>query len=135
MLCILTRMQQQEHWRRLLLRTEETAELYRKAQEENKSNNKGCRLCNDSETYEDYEFWRLVPNRFPYDRFFSKSNMLITKRHTDENGITADERTELQELKLKLSECYDLIFENLPKQKSIPHHAHYHLVVIRRVDE
>jgi hypothetical protein len=125
-------MQAQEPWRRLLLRTEATAKRYEEAQK-NSTADAGCRLCADKETITEYTHWRLVPNRFPYDRFFSKCEMLISKRHTDETGLTTAEKSELFELKnTVLSDQYDLVFENLPQQKSIPHHIHYHLVKIKR---
>jgi len=125
-------MQEQEHWRRLLLRTEETATIYEEAQKNSPKTN-GCRLCNDKETIKKYEHWRLVPNAFPYDRFFSKSVMLISNRHTDENGLTEEEVAEFRKLKnTEFSDEYDLLFENMPVQKSIPHHIHYHIVQIKK---
>lgn len=125
-------MQEQEPWRRLLLRTEETAKQYEEAQKATPPS-KGCRLCNDLESIAEYTHWRLMPNRFPYDRYFTKSAMLVSKRHTDETGLTAEERAEFFELKRDVfADEYDIIFENLPKQKSIPHHMHYHLVELKR---
>ncbi len=126
-----TPMQKQEPWRRLLLRTEETATRYEAAQEAKAGG--GCRLCSDSETIREFNHWRLTPNAFPYDRFFETSHMLVTKRHTDENGLNEDEKEEYKILKnTELTDTYDLVFENLPKQKSIPHHIHYHLATIRK---
>jgi len=127
-------MQKQDSWRRTLLRTEETAARYEQAQATSPSDT-GCRLCNDLETIVEYKHWRLAPNKFPYDRFFSKSHMLVSSRHVDENGLNIEEKAELIELKNNvLSDGYDIILENLPKQKSIPHHMHYHLVEIKKPD-
>ncbi len=127
--------QEQEHWRRLLLRTEATADYYEKVQKEQPEGD-GCRLCNDPETYQEFKYWRLVPNRFPYDRYFSKSDMLVTKRHVDESELSQEERGELIELKSQvLIDDYDVILENLPKQKSIPHHHHIHLAKIKKPDK
>ena len=124
-------MQQHEPWRRLLLRTDETATKYENAQ--HTSTQSGCRLCEEQDTIKDFKYWRLTPNAYPYDRFFEQSHMLVSKRHTDENGLNEQEITEYKHIKHSgLSEEYDLVFENLPKQKSIPHHIHYHLVTIRR---
>jgi galactose-1-phosphate uridylyltransferase len=123
-------MQQQEDWRRLLLRTEETAKKYEEAQRNQGTS--GCRLCNDLTTLTEFNYWRLVPNAFPYDRFFSQSVMLMPKRHTNESDLRSEELSEFREIKKSvLVEEYDLIFENLPKQKSIPHHLHYHIVKIK----
>ncbi len=128
-------MQKQEHWRRLLLRMEETACRYEEAQKE-KEQSEGCRLCNDTESIAEYKYWRLMPNMFPYDRYFTKSDMLVTKRHTDERGLTKEEREEFLDLKSKvLTDQYDSILDHLPKQRSIPHHCHYHLVEFKRPDQ
>ena len=125
-------MQEQESWRRLLLRTEKTAQEYEDFQKSHPKRD-GCGLCNDKEIINEYKYWQLMPNRFPYDRYFSKSEMLVSKRHTDETGLTQEEKAELFKLKQELTDSYDIIFENLPKQKSIPHHIHYHLVEIKKV--
>jgi hypothetical protein len=124
-------MQAQETWRRLLLRTPDTAKLYEEAQK--KSGGLGCRLCHDQNYIKEFDYWLLMPNAFPYDRYFSKSDMLVTKRHTDGHDLTTEEQAEFKYLKAhSLTDDYDLIFENLPKQKSIPHHQHYHLVEIKK---
>jgi hypothetical protein len=124
-----------EPWRRLLLRTRNTADAYEAAKQA-EAHIKECRLCSDHDTLEDYSHWRLMPNRFPYDRYFATSHMLVLKRHSDERGLTFDELDELRHLKqTTLGEHYDLIMENLPKQQSIPHHTHYHLISLKRVEE
>ena len=59
--------------------------------------------------------------------------MLISNRHTDENGLTEEEVAEFRKLKnTEFSDEYDLLFENMPVQKSIPHHIHYHIVQIKK---
>jgi hypothetical protein len=124
-------MQNQPEWRDLLLRTEETAKKYKLAKESGKPNS-GCRLCDDLDTIEEFKYWRLVPNKFPYDRYYSTSHMLQTLRHVSEAELNEEERRELFELKKGvLAERYEQVIENLPKQSSIPHHYHVHLVVIK----
>lgn len=121
-----------ERWRGLLLRTEETARRYEDAQKE-KRKYPGCRLCNDTESIREFEHWRLMPNMFPYDRYFIKSDMLVIKRHTDERGLNEAEREEYMRLKSDvLADTYDSVLDNLPKQKSIPHHCHMHLISFKR---
>lgn len=124
----MNQIQHHEPWRQLLLRTKETAAKYQEVLKTTPKTD-GCRLCNDKSTIEEFKHWKIVPNAFPYDRFFAKSDMLVSKRHTDEDGLNDEEIAEWRELKnTVLSDQYDHIFENLPKQKSIPHHIHYHLV-------
>lgn len=128
-------MQQQEHWRRLLLRTEETAHKYEEAARQ-QTGTGGCRLCADPVSIAEYTYWRLMPNLFPYDRLFAKSDMLVTKRHTDEWGMSPEEREELMVLKSGvLGDTYDSLLDHLPRQKSIPHHCHFHLIEFRRPAE
>ena len=127
-------LQEQEPWRALLLRTPETAARYEEVKK-NTPKTDGCRLCSDGRALQEFKHWYIMPNEFPYDRFFEKSDMLVSKRHTDEEGLNAEEIAEWRELKnTVLSDNYDHIFENLPKQKSIPHHIHYHLVTPYRPD-
>jgi hypothetical protein len=127
--------QPQEPWRRLMLRTKETAETYAQFQAENRARKEAgedmheCAICADTKAViEEYTHWVRMKNAFPYDRHFTQSDMLALKRHSDETGITQEERAELIELKKKLADTYDHILENLPKQQSIPHHYHVHLV-------
>lgn len=128
-------MTMHEPWRRLLLRTEASATAYEHAQATEPAID-GCRLCVDSATLTEFTHWRLMPNRFPYDRYFEVSHMLVSKRHTSETGLNTDEQAELRHLKQSaLGKGYDVIFENLPKQQSIPHHVHFHIIKLKRVDE
>ncbi len=117
-------------WRTLLLRTEATARAY-EARKRQKNCDGLCALCADHDTLEEYTHWRRMPNAYPYDRYFTHSDMLVLKRHSDERGLNENERAELIELKGKLSETYDHFLENLPKQASIPHHYHIHLVTFK----
>lgn len=130
-----TIMQNQEHWRRLLLRTDKTAAAYEAAIAEGKPEG-GCRLCSDKEAVlQEFEHWFLMDNRFPYDRYFSKSHMLVSKRHVKEADLNEAEKAEFQDLRNGyLSEHYDSILDHLPKQKSLPNHCHMHLIEVRRHD-
>lgn len=125
-------MQEQPHWRRMLLRSKETADAYDKELETRTSGGE-CKMCEDKEAiFEEFKYWVMMENRFPYDRYFSKSHMLVTKRHTDELNLSTEEEAEFQELRYGyLAENYDSMFDHLPKQKSIPGHCHMHVVQIK----
>lgn len=125
-------MNEQEHIEALrLLRTTETARAYAQAKAAARPP-EGCRLCADPDTLEEYTYWRRMPNRFPYDRYYERSDMLVLKRHATEPELTDAERAELSSLKASaLGEHYDQLLENLPHKQSIPHHCHLHLVTIR----
>ncbi len=122
----------QPHWRRLLLRSEEAAKKYEDEIKNHKSGD-GCNLCNDKESIvKEYEHWVLMKNKFPYDRYFTKSDMLVLKRHVGEHDLNDSERTEFISIKKELSDSYDSIIEHLPKQKSIPDHFHVHIIEFKR---
>ena len=93
----------------------------------------GCNLCNDHDsTLQEFSYFVLMKNKFPYDRYFTKSDMLVSKRHATEQELTTEERTELISIKKSLGDAYDSIIEHLPKQKSIPDHYHVHIVAFKR---
>jgi len=124
------------------LRTKETAENYAQHQAKNRAGKEAgetmptCAICADTEAVlKEYTYWKVMKNAFPYDRYFTKSDMLVLKRCGNETNITAEERAELIRVKESLSETYDHILENLPKQSSIPHHFHVHLITFKKPPE
>jgi hypothetical protein len=122
----------QPHWRRLLLRSEEAALKYEESIR-NHTHSNICNLCNDNvSTLKEFSHFKLMKNKFPYDRYFTKSDMLVSKRHVAEHELTEEERAELIAIKKSLSDSYDSIIEHLPKQKSIPDHYHVHIVEFKR---
>lgn len=131
-------MQEQPHWRRLLLRTEETAERYeREVKAKKVPGSSLCNMCADKDAIKkEFTHWVLMENIYPYDRYFSKSDMLVLKRHSDEAGLHAEEHDELFALKHsdELVDSYDALLENFSKQSSIPGHYHIHLIEYKRHD-
>lgn len=112
------------------LRTEKTALAYQKWGSDNLSF-EGCVLC-QKPTIKDFTHWRLVPNDFPYDKIADKHDLLITKAHKTEAGLTSEEREELIHLKqTELNDTYEYILEPLLSLKSIPDHFHLHLTTIK----
>ncbi len=112
------------------LRTKQTQDSYddHKAQGHLENN---CPLCT-TETIEDFTFWRVVDNRFPYDKISNLHHMIVPKRHITEVDLTVEEQNELFQLKNSvLNKKYMYIFEALPGMKSIPEHLHYHLIVVK----
>lgn len=89
----------------------------------------GCALCL-TETIQQFTYWRIVKNDFPYDAVASLHHMLLPMRHTDGEDLSFEETEELRELKKSiLNDDYDILLECLPKAKSIPKHFHLHLLV------
>lgn len=90
-----------------------------------------CYCCHAQPLIE-FDFWRVVPNEFPYDRITKVHHLIILKRHADEDHLTVPEHHELYTVKKEVSNDYDIFFENTAKRKSIPGHFHMHAIRIRR---
>jgi hypothetical protein len=126
-------MQKQPYWREILLRKEDTAKKYDEYIAKREA--KVCPLCDSKEIITEYDSWVVMRNKFPYDRYFEKSDMLVTKRHITDAQLSDMELAELQRLKHDvLYTDYDSLIEHFPEQKSIPEHGHYHLVQYQRAD-
>ena len=127
-------MQKQPHWRMTLLRTEETTQKYLE-EIANRLPNSGCPLCKFEGKIKEFDNWVLMKNKFPYDRYYTKSDMIVSKRHIAEGQLNDMEKAELDRLKKEvLYMDYDSFVEHFPRTKSIPEHVHYHLIEYRRPD-
>lgn len=91
-----------------------------------------CVLC-DKTPLRDFTWWKIIENAFPYDRIASLHHMLIPKRHTTENGLTPEERNELQHIKDTGLDTYQFLIEPTHAFKSIPNHFHLHLIVCKEI--
>jgi diadenosine tetraphosphate (Ap4A) HIT family hydrolase len=111
-----------------LFRTKETYELY----EEHKRDGhllRECPLCS-IEAIKEFTHWKIVDNKFPYDRICVVHHMLIPNRHVTELELTQEERGELLEIKHSyINETYTYMFETMELHKSIPAHLHFHLII------
>lgn len=89
-----------------------------------------CIFCAKDLLIEEYEYWVLLKNKFPYDKCYKNHCLLATKRHISElYELTEEEHKELDKL-------FDIIPHNqaiLNKRsdRSIPRHFHWHLVTIK----
>lgn len=89
-----------------------------------------CPLC-AKESLVEFAHWRIVMNRFPYDRIAATHHMLLSKRHCTEPELTDDERAELRTIKYGYcNEHYDSILESTHRSLSLTRHYHLHLLVI-----
>lgn len=88
-----------------------------------------CRLCAEVSTLE-FKYWRVIPNRFPYDQIAKRHDMIIPIRHTAEPN--EEEMAEFKEIKESyINDTYRYIFEATHRTKSIPSHFHLHLIEIK----
>jgi len=113
-----------------LLRTKDGQEEY-EAYKKEAGFRDGCSICK-ADSIEEFEYWRTIKNRFPYDRIAETHNMIIPKRHIDEVGLTGEEKKELFELKKTyIGENYHFIIEATTNIQSIPEHFHLHLIAVK----
>lgn len=112
-----------------LLRTDEMENKYH---EHRKTNTSGvCALC-INKPIQEFKYWKIMKNNFPYNIIASKHDMIVTKRHVKEDDLNIEEIEELNSIKNSvLHKEYDFIMEATYKVKSIPNHHHMHLVNIK----
>lgn len=108
------------------LRSPATAAKY-EAHRETKEFKSRCALC-QKDTLEEFTYWRIVDNSFPYDLIAETHHMLISKVHATERELPKEAHEELLHIKNRCLQQYDLMTMSLPKNLSIPQHVHYHLI-------
>lgn len=82
-----------------------------------------------------FDYWMIIPNDFPYDAVAEQHDMLFTRRPVvfDWDLLTPQELHELQDLKKSyIADTYDVLYENLPRGRTVPGHFHLHLLKLRR---
>jgi hypothetical protein len=111
-----------------IFRTKETHELY----EEHKKDGhleRGCPLC-ATEAIEQFKYWKIITNKFPYDRVSEVHHMMVPNRHVTEYELTEEEKAELLEIKhAYINDTYIFMLEAMQRHKSIPAHFHLHLII------
>ena len=113
------------------LRTKKSQEKYLKLIA-NGFLDKKCNLCSKTkaESIKKFKYWRIVNNKFPYDRIAKINHILIPIRHTTEKNLNSAEKKELELIKWGyVKKNYEILVE--VTHKSIPAHFHVHLIVIK----
>lgn len=113
-----------------LFRTDAGAEKYR-AYRANGALERGCALC-DAEPVQVFEYWKIIPNNFPYDRIAEKHEMIVPLRHVTEGDLNDEEKAEYPQIKNSQLQEYDYVIEVMQDKKTIPDHFHLHLIVGKR---
>lgn len=115
------------------LRTIKTKEEYDKFQAEGNLKN-GCKLCdkNEDDLIQEFKYWKIIKNKFPWDLISKLNHLMIPKRHTIYGELNEEEKKEQDFIKSDYIEGrYDIIAEALPHAMSIPEHYHSHLIVLK----
>lgn len=88
-----------------------------------------CELKRD--IIKEYNYWIIMENKFPLDEFWVVSHILAPKEHVKEfhllSGIAQMEFKKIKKY-LNNNKYYDHIMEDLPRNRTIPKHFHYHLL-------
>ncbi len=89
---------------------------------------KFCPMC-EEQSIKDFNGWRIIDNRFPYDLVAKTHHILVSKRHVKERELNPEEREELEKIKESYisTQGYHWIIEAMGK--SFPDHFHLHLIV------
>lgn len=108
-----------------LFRTPEGAQKYRNHRAQ-KAPDAPCALC-DAEAIETFVYWKIIPNRFPYDRIATIHEMVVPVRHATKHALIQEEWGEFSKIKGSRLQEYDYFIEAANKTKSIPQYFHLHL--------
>jgi len=113
------------------LRSKELNDLY-KSDRETETFKSGCPLCT-SPTLEQFTYWKIIQNKYPYDLISSAHKMLVPLRHVPAQELTAEENAEFMEIKHSeaIQNEYDIFIESTDRARSIPAHFHLHLIIFK----
>lgn len=80
---------------------------------------------------QEFRYWRVIDNRFPYGTIFETHHMLLPKRIVaNRHELTDEERNELEVIvEYYAQPLYDSLLENFSSRRSIHDHYHIHLGV------
>lgn len=110
------------------LRTEEGKKKYQEYAKAHPAAG-ACPLC-EKESIQDFTYWKVTENSFPYDKIAQTHHMLLPLRHVCEDDLLPEEAEELKVIKKSFVDTnYDWMIEATHKNKSIPDHFHIHLIV------
>src|SRR6185369_7348001 len=91
----------------------------------------GCRLC-ERKPLKTFKYWRIIGNKFPFDRIAKVHHMIVPKRHVAEPQLRQAEVSEFRRIKEDyLNKKYEFLIEATHLKKSIPEHFHIHLVIVK----
>lgn len=113
---------------KITLRLPESEAVYK----EERLNNQ-VRKLSALPSLQEWNYWRLVKNTYPYDRVFMKHDMLVLKRKHAKP--TFYEFGELQLILEKIQNNYDCYLYNFAHLQSVNNHYHIHLLIYKDLKE
>ena len=112
------------------MRRRQTEEAYRQYRKTAPS--QVCPLCDGRKILKRWKYWMIVENHYPYDLVAGVSHLLITTGHSFSKPGRWLSGIELYWKILpaiRREGYYTIILENLVRRKTVPGHAHWHLLV------
>lgn len=112
-------------------RTKKTYIKYKKFKKEKVFINE-CGLCKEK-LIKEFKYWKIIKNRFPWDRIAKINHIVIPKRHVVYKKLNKKEKKELETIKMGyIEKKYELLAEATNRKKSIPGHFHIHLIILKK---
>jgi diadenosine tetraphosphate (Ap4A) HIT family hydrolase len=118
-----------------LLRSDNENRRYRDVLEERSRLGKPPLLVLEEEALKIFDYWFIADNIFPYDTIATTHHLLFPRREgiLKWSDLNNEELQELQDLREKyFCEEYEMISENMPKNRTGSSHFHLHLLVLKR---
>lgn len=93
-----------------------------------KCRKEGTQPFTDQEPIMDFGDWKLIKNKFPYDKLYRKHDLLIPSVRVKQfQDIPTLSQKRYHAILSQLEPYYDLYFVNMPSQRSVTTHWHAHL--------
>jgi diadenosine tetraphosphate (Ap4A) HIT family hydrolase len=92
-------------------------------------------FMNTANSIRDFNYWRIIENKFPYDTIAETHHLLVPKRQVKSwLDMNIEELDELDILITHtLPQAYDMILLNFPKAQSVKDWLHFQLIVVKEV--
>lgn len=75
----------------------------------------------------DFQYWKIIENRFPHSRIADENHLLVLKRECSIDDIQSVEWVEFLSILQQIGQRYDTVAYNLPGVRSIKNIVHCHL--------
>ncbi len=119
-----------------MIRSQQMTDSYRKHRKEVHQEGSFVFDFDSEEIIEEFTYWFIITNKFPYDAITQTHHMLAPKRFFGTpKEMNDNERVELEDIKEQLVERYDGLWENLGHKRSVPAHFHIHLFEWKHCDD
>lgn len=116
----------------MTMRTEATEASYQLAK-----TSKNLKQLSEEPAINEWDYWRLIDNRFPHDRHHERHHLLVAKSWGTREApkqfwdLTPAALHQLQTILQNLNGQYDVVKYNFPAIQSVPTVCHLHLLNLK----